>query len=530
MTLATLVLLSLSALAASARGASADGMLRAKGKMIVDGQDRPVLLRGVNLGNWIVTEGYLFRLEGGYDRASKIYSLTKSLAGKDYSDKYWPEYRKRYMTETDIKEIAACGFNSVRVPLHYSLFTGDGAEGFNLIDSLLGWCRKYGLYVILDLHCAPGGQTGTSIDDDENEKPELWSNDANKAQTVAIWKSIAGRYAEEDIVAGYDLLNEPIPEQFNKYNNELVPLYKTIIAAVRSVDQKHMIFIEGANWASNFSMFTEPLDKNIVYSFHKYWNDNKKSEIDPYLRISDAQDVPLWCGETGENSNQWYANCTQLFEDYGISWCFWPWKKLDAANSPRTVIVPDSFEPVIGYTRGGKMPDEKQTRKAFDDLLSAVACDKCKKNVEVVNSLFRNIPGTVEAENFGYRGEGVSYHDDSAKNEGGAFRTESGVDIQTNGYSVGWTADGEWMDYDINSTAQKSYDVEFRVASPTSDGQFRLEVDGKDVTGPVSVMNTGDWQNWETIVKKGVSIPAGSHKIRFFIIQGGFNVDYFRFK
>lgn len=505
-------------------------MLKTKGTQIVDSKGRAVILRGVNLGNWLVPEGYLFKFEGKFDRPHRIYALTETLAGEQYSKNFWKEFRRSFITEADIKAIAGFGFNSVRIPFHYQFFISGEKEGFELLDAVIGWCKKYEILVILDMHCAPGGQTGTNIDDDRNDKPELWQNDGNKKLAIEVWRSIAKRYSKEGIVAGYDLLNEPLPAQFSAHNAELIPLYKEMISAIRSVDKKHIIFIEGAHWATEFSMFTEPLDGNMVYSFHKYWNETDKGSIEKFLQLSKSHNVPLWVGETGENANQWYFSCMQMLEENGIGWCFWPWKKLETNNAPCAVEKPEGYDRIISYTKGEPVPSRDEAVKTLDELLVNIGFAKCTKNEDVINSLLRKIPGTIEAEDFGGGGEGISYHDESDKNEGGAYRLNEGVDIQQNGLSVGWMSSGEWLLYDINCPASRLYNIEFRVASPASGGVFRLELDGKDITGPINVINTGNWGNWAVFEKKGISIPQGSHKVKLFVINGGFNLDWMKFK
>jgi endoglucanase len=314
------------------------------------------------------------------------------LLGDEGSRTFWQEYRENYIAQEDIQAIAGYGFNSVRVPLHYGLFKESESEGFALLDALVGWCKEYDMYVIFDMHCAPGGQTGANIDDSAGDTPELWSSQANKAETKRIWRSIALRYAREDHVAGYDLLNEPLPEKFSRYKTGLEPLYREIISEIRAVDDKHIIFIEGANWATDFSMFPAPPGANIVYSFHKYWDQADTGSIEKYLTLSKSQNVPLWLGETGENSNQWYGSCVQLMEANGIGWCFWPWKKVGSANAPFMVVKPADFDAVIEYTKGGKAPGRREAEKAFTELLENIEFDKCVKNAGVIESLLKRIP------------------------------------------------------------------------------------------------------------------------------------------
>src|SRR5467141_4218095 len=134
-------------------------------KQIVDAAGKPLLLRATNLGNWLVPEGYMWLFEGGPQSPGEIRALVLELLGPEGSDAFWQKYRENYVTREDIALLHRAGFNAIRVPLHYSLFESDDAEGFKLLDRLIGWGRAEVLYVVLDLHAGPGGQTGTNIDD-----------------------------------------------------------------------------------------------------------------------------------------------------------------------------------------------------------------------------------------------------------------------------------------------------------------------------------------------------------------------------
>ncbi len=147
------------------------------------------------------------------------------------------------------------------------------------------------------------------------------------------------------------------------------------------------------------------------------------------------------------------------------------------------------------------------------------------------------LPGTVQFEAFDNGDEGVAYHDLSAENSGGAFRT-TGVDVEPTtdaggGYNVGWTYDGEWLAYTVNVTTAGTYDIEARVASSGSGGTFHIEINGVDRTGPFTVPNTGGWQSWTTIRKTGLNLSAGQQVWRLVMdadvatqIVG--NLNYFR--
>ena len=134
-----------------------------------------------------------------------------------------------------------------------------------------------------------------------------------------------------------------------------------------------------------------------------------------------------------------------------------------------------------------------------------------------------SIPGRVEAENYNV-GTGAYYDTDSG-NTGGDYRNDN-VDIEDCsdtgcGYNIGWVFAQEWLRYSVNVQTAGTYTIDFRVASDGQGGTFHLEVDGVDVTGPMTVPNTGGYGSWQTVSKSGVSLTAGSHVLRLVMDTNG---------
>ena len=135
------------------------------------------------------------------------------------------------------------------------------------------------------------------------------------------------------------------------------------------------------------------------------------------------------------------------------------------------------------------------------------------------------IPGFVQAENFDTGGSGVSYSDTTAGNTGGVYRTTEDVDIYPTsdtsgaGYYVGKTRVGEWLKYTVNVTQTRSYTLNVRAANVGTGATFRLEVDGSDVTGSLSVPNTGGWDTWQTVSVSGISLTQGQHVLRLVMVS-----------
>ncbi|UXP31991.1 DUF5010 C-terminal domain-containing protein [Reichenbachiella agarivorans] len=139
------------------------------------------------------------------------------------------------------------------------------------------------------------------------------------------------------------------------------------------------------------------------------------------------------------------------------------------------------------------------------------------------------VPGTVQAENYDVGGEGVAYHDTDASNQGNQYRTD-GVDIEAcsdtdGGYNIGWMNTGEWLEYTVNFTVTQNYDFFPRLASLNGGAQYRLLIDGVDVTGTKNLTATGGWQSYTTHHLRDVHVTSGLHLVRFEVISGGINLN-----
>ena len=380
------------------------GFVHTAGTELVDRSGKPLMLRGTNLGNWFEPEGYMFHLGDTAQSPREIEQLSYELIGPAKADAFWREWRESYITEADIDRIKAMGFNSVRVPIHWKLFDRDNAEGFRILDQMMKWARKDHVYVIIDLHCAPGGQTGTNIDDSDGY-PWLYLSPEAQKHTVEVWRRIAAHYSNEPMVLGYDLLNEPIPHfpQLSRFNGDLEPLYRRISAAIREVDRNHVLILGGAQWDSNFKVFGKPFDTNVMYTFHKYWTATDASVIKEYLEFRDKYKVPIWLGESGENKDEWVAAFTKTLEENHIGWCFWPYKKMDATSSEVTFDSPLHWDAIIALSklppgtgnaekRIAARPSPEDAQAAFDDLLTRIRFSNERVNSRYVQALGLTTP------------------------------------------------------------------------------------------------------------------------------------------
>jgi hypothetical protein len=390
--------------AAMPRTSSAQSrFVKAKGEELVQPDGRTLRLRGINLGNWMEPEGYMFLFEHGPQSPREIEDFVSELIGPAEAADFWAEYRNAYITQEDIRFIRRCGFNSVRIPLHWKFFV-EGGNGFDLLKPIVEACRNDGIWVILDMHCAPGGQTGTNIDDSYGY-PFLYESRKSQDQLAEIWTRIARHYRDEAIVLGYDLLNEPIPHypQLRKYNERLEPFYKRVTQAIREVDRNHVIVLGGAQWDSNFDVFGPPFDDNLLYQLHKYWMTPNVQSIQPYLDFRKRYKVPIWLGESGENKDEWISEFRTLLEQNDIGWCFWPYKKMVQTSCVVSVQKPSGWEQIVklgamppgtgnAEKRIAARPSVELCRRAFRDLLSAVRLQRCQVNEGYLKALGLTAP------------------------------------------------------------------------------------------------------------------------------------------
>jgi endoglucanase len=392
-------------IAAGSGLAAVPNFIHTEGTHLVDAAGERFAVKGINLGNWLVPEGYMFKFTR--QRApSEIAGVIETLIGPQQAAHFWTEFREDYVTQADIRFIKAAGFNTVRVPLHWRLFVEQGealdasadrfeGPGWALLDRLVQWCRDANLRVIIDLHAAPGGQTGVNHDDGLGF-PLTFYVPRYRALTVALWKALAAHYRDEPTILGYDLLNEPIsPYSDEAYlNPRLEPLYREIVAAIRDVDGAHVVLLAGGQWSTSFAMFGRPFDANAVYTYHKFWAKPTRDALQSYLNFSNRWKVPILIGETGEFNDAWNEKFRELHDRLGIGWVFWPYKSLDTQTAVVSIAKPAGWDLIakVGSTDDktfapDALPPRAQAVTILDAYLEAVKFKNCRINADYLSSL-----------------------------------------------------------------------------------------------------------------------------------------------
>ena len=374
-----------------------------KGSRIIEPNGDSIFLKGTNLGNWLVPEGYMFKT-GKVAAPRQIDQLLHELAGPDSLKAFWHKYLDNYITHEDIKYLKRIGCNHIRLPFHYKMFTdeeymGTKNAGFTYFDRVIEWCREEKLYVLLDMHCAPGGQTGDNIDDSYGY-PWLFFSQSSQDLMSQVWVKIDNKYKNDPIILGYDVVNEPIAHYFVKeipdYNHRLFLLYQRMVKDLRKVDKDHIIFLNGSVWAGDFGVFESTLDDNIVYEFHKYWFDVEQEAVQKYVDFRAENNVPIYIGETGENTDEWVMDFRVLLEQNDIHWCFWPYKKMDNTKGIMNFTMPADYDLISRYSQSDRssyekirenMPDRVKVQKALNQYLENCLYKNCFQNKGYIQGL-----------------------------------------------------------------------------------------------------------------------------------------------
>jgi endoglucanase len=600
-----LVQLSLPALLLSPGLTSAQNMsmLQAKAGKVVDARGKEVVLRGFNVGGWLLQESYILKTDTLDSQARIRGGLLRTMSDKELED-FYAQYRAKFVTKADIDFVAAQGFNCVRLPFHYDLFLtreqrlarnkvsrnprnpqavdayvqsltqwydqnqlftdAKNLDGFRIIDDVLSWCAANNMYVILDLHAAPGGQ-GFDRNINDNFVPlDLWKRKDAKGRliyqdiTVRLWEKLAARYQKDPRVAMYDFINEPhkvnAENGLANDNADINTLYSRLINAVRTQGDQHLVLLEGNGYGNEYTNLTpdklQVKDRgNLVYNAHRYWcpNDPKAADPNPnqinllanLAAFRDKWQVPVWVGETGENSNEWFAGAVQGLNAQNIGWCHWNLKRVEGVTSLLRV-----------RNYGSILTPEGRT-----SLLRNIQFKECVPNRDVIAALTGpatartpfaalSIPGTIHATDYDMGRNGIAYNDAYAEridyrkegptNNGSVYRND-GIDIQpnadkpSNGFAVSDMAAGEWINYTVNVTKAGVYTLQARVKNDTS-APAKLTVKLDDtVVGMLNVAQTAAASPWTTVAVPTTALPAGKHTLQLYVEQPGASVSWLQF-
>jgi len=317
-------------------------------------EDREILFAGLGLGSWLNMEHFMLGIPTTDTQIRKVF---QDVFGKETASAFFHKFIMNFIGENDFKFLKEMGINLVRVPFNYHLFFEDNApdvykeEGFLYFDRLFDLAKKYQIFILPDLHTAPGGQNPDWHSDNTTGFTQFWHYKVFQDQVVSLWQVFAKRYKDEPFLLGYDILNEPflIPK-----TDILNDFYEEVTKAIRSVDTNHIIFIEGDFFSMDFSSIHSIEDKQTALAFHFYptvWEKNlfskeydrtqRKMDFDAiFMKLTQIREqfgIPILCGEAGYDIDQEDISFTMglvedtldIFRKYKVSWTLWSYK--DAA-------------------------------------------------------------------------------------------------------------------------------------------------------------------------------------------------------
>lgn len=315
-------------------------------------REEEVSFRGLGIGSWLNLEHFMLGIPTPEKQMKEAFT---EVFGEDKCRRFFDDFICSFIQEEDFRFLKDMNVNVVRVPFHYHLFMDDREpdrvkeEGFRYFDRLLGFCRRYEIFLLPDLHAVPGGQNPDWHSDNQTGVPQFWHFQILQEQMVRLWRSIAERYKDETWILGYDVLNEPflIPEE----EGRLQIFYEKVTEAIREVDKNHILFLEGDFFAMDCSAIKEIKDEKSAITFHFYPTVWEADLCDPNYPGERRREVfenrfvkmlegmkrfgrPLLCGEAGydiaghtlPHVMEMVEDTLWLFEKYEVSWTLWCYK------------------------------------------------------------------------------------------------------------------------------------------------------------------------------------------------------------
>jgi aryl-phospho-beta-D-glucosidase BglC (GH1 family) len=341
-------------------------MLKIKDGFIVTPENKKIYLRGINLGAWLMMEGYF--LYGRNIPECEFKREFEKIYGKNEAEDFTELYRNNFIKEKDFEDISRLGFNCIRLPFNHKLIENQDRkfsirqDGLDFLKKAISWCERYRIYCILDMHAAPGSQN-EDWHSDNSGKANLWTDRKCQERFFRLWEILSDAFRDKDIIAGYDLLNEPVIKKSPQ--KILRPFYKEAVKRIRKIDKHRIIFLEGNCWAQILEHVGKPFDEHIAYSNHyyqpldftfhlhrnliypgrimgDYWNqDTMKRNLEVYHSYCKKYNAPLFAGEFGVNFRngydgelRWLSDVLKIFDEFEFHWTYWTYKAVSNTVFP----------------------------------------------------------------------------------------------------------------------------------------------------------------------------------------------------
>lgn len=536
------------------------GFVRAFEQIIVDPEGFAIQLKGMSLGGWMVQEPNLMLAAEVASSPSEYHQKLKDLVGETNHTKFKQSWLDNFVVQEDIKEMKSIGFNLVRVPMHYELFTLSLQDepisgltswvgtGFKLLDDLLSWCAEEEMYVMLDLQAAPGGQSrDMSITDYNASRPSLFESPDNQYKALVLWQALAYRYSENPWIAGYELLsavdwtfsNDTNATCLDEENTELKTFYVQAIDAIRAVDQNHMIVINGNCGGNHHSGLWPMADENLVLGFQDEGEANFTDQLLRFTNYSDSYGVPLLF-KPGAYDDAWNAEAVAVLEQAEVSWSWWTWKMMESSASAFSISTTDSYEALVDYL--GVAPSSstgifaevlnltasKRITYKTDDAIPALMSianntklAKCTRNPFFLGSLLGGGGSGCDA-------AAPIYVDPTqpSRIQSGDYCMLKQVGT-TSGVEGGWLNNGDSVSYKVHIGSTGTYEFLFKVSSMDGSGGLQILSNGIFLTRIDTLPLTTRRDEW-SYVYANVPSTQGTQQIEIVSTAAGWTMDWFQ--
>ena len=267
------VVLCLLVIAQCARASENLPRLQVQDDRVVNADGKTVALRGVNLGNWLLIEpGGLGGTMGSFSDQAKLLHILRDRFGETERRRLIDLYRDSYITARDFDNVKTFGFNVVRVGFDIELFEDDDrpwqlrADAFKYLDFAVREAKARGIYVLFDLHGAPGRQVNGKQSGDAS-RADFWTIPDDQERALRVWEQIARHFKGDSTVFGYEMLNEP----FSATAEQLLDFAKRWYARVRPIDAQAVLMFPGLY--TNVKFYGKPADHgwaNCMFDMHFY--------------------------------------------------------------------------------------------------------------------------------------------------------------------------------------------------------------------------------------------------------------------
>ncbi|MGI5269471.1 glycoside hydrolase family 5 protein [Nonomuraea sp. CA-218870] len=329
-------------------------MLHVSGAQLRTADDQPVRLRGVGLGGWMNLENFIT----GYPaNEASMRAAVRQVLGEERAALFFDRLLSSFFTEQDAALLAGLGVNCVRIPVGYRHFESDERPfeitqcGFTHLDRVIDLLGRHGVYSVIDLHALPGSQNQHWHSDNPTHVAAFWQHRHFQDRVVHLWEALADHYRDHPWVAGYNPVNEP----GDPSGKVVGPFYDRLVKAVRAADPRHVLFLDGNTYSTDFSIFREVYE-NTVFVCHDYalagfahgggypgytqgrWCDRDELErtFEERSRFQRETGTPLWVGEFGpvytgdpERDGERYQilrDQLEIYDQHQAGWSLWTYK------------------------------------------------------------------------------------------------------------------------------------------------------------------------------------------------------------